>query len=99
MDTIKNMEQKYLKRIADKVLDEALEASGAVLVEGPKWCGKTRTAREKAKSILYMQDADQSASYLKVADTKPSLLLEGDVPRLIDECKWHLYSGTRSALL
>ena len=79
------MEQKYLKRIADKVLDEALEASGAVLVEGPKWCGKTRTAREKAKSILYMQDADQSASYLKVADTKPSLLLEGDVPRLIDE--------------
>jgi predicted AAA+ superfamily ATPase len=79
------MEQKYLKRIADKVLDIALESSGAVLIEGPKWCGKTRTAEEKAKSILYMQDSDNSASYMKAADTKPSLLLKGETPRLIDE--------------
>jgi hypothetical protein len=41
------MEHEYLSRIADKVLDEALEASGAVLIEGPKWCGKTRTAGER----------------------------------------------------
>jgi predicted AAA+ superfamily ATPase len=79
------LKQKYLNRITDKVLDRALEASGAVLVEGPKWCGKTRTAEEKAASTLYMQDPDHTASYLKAADTKPSLLLKGDTPRLIDE--------------
>ncbi|MCL1887245.1 MAG: DUF4143 domain-containing protein [Betaproteobacteria bacterium] len=80
-----SFKQKYLSRIADKVLNIALEASGAVLIEGPKWCGKTRTAEEKAASTLYMQDPDHTASYLKAADTKPSLLLKGDTPRLIDE--------------
>jgi uncharacterized protein len=79
------MKQKYLPRIADKVLNTALEASGAVLIEGPKWCGKTRTAEEKAASALYMQDPDHTASYLQAADIKPSLLLQGDTPRLIDE--------------
>ena len=79
------MKQQYLRRIADRVLDTALEASGAVLIEGPKWCGKTRTAEEKAASALYMQDPDRSGSYLKTADTKPSLLLKGGTPRLIDE--------------
>jgi len=79
------MKHKYLPRIADKVLDTALEASGAVLIEGPKWCGKTRTAEEKAVSALYMQDPDHSASYQQAADIKPSLLLKGDTPRLIDE--------------
>ena len=63
----------------------ALEATGAVLIEGPKWCGKTRTAEEKAASALYMQDPDHTASYLQAADIKPSLLLKGDTPRLIDE--------------
>lgn len=63
----------------------ALKSSGAVLIEGPKWCGKTRTAKEKAKSVLFMQDQDNAASYLKTADTKPSLLLKGETPRLIDE--------------
>jgi predicted AAA+ superfamily ATPase len=79
------MKQKYLTRMADKVLSSALEASGAVLIEGPKWCGKTRTAEEKAASALYMQDPDHSASYQQAADVKPSLLLNGDTPRLIDE--------------
>jgi predicted AAA+ superfamily ATPase len=79
------MNLKYFSRIADKVLDYSLEASGAVLIEGPKWCGKTKTAEEKAASVLYMQDPDKTASYLKAADTKPSLLLGGKVPRLIDE--------------
>jgi len=79
------MNHKYLKRIADKILDTALKSSGAVLIEGPKWCGKTRTAEEKAKSVLYMQDPDHGRSYLKAADTKPSLLLTGETPRLIDE--------------
>ena len=79
------LKQNYLGRIVDKVLNIALEASGAVLIEGPKWCGKTRTAEEKAASILYMQDPDHTASYQQAADTKPSLLLQGDTPRLIDE--------------
>ena len=79
------MERKYLSRIADKLLAERLESSGAVLVEGPKWCGKTRTSLEASKSHLFMQDPDKKASYQKAADTKPSLLLRGETPRLLDE--------------
>lgn len=79
------MKNKYLKRIADRVLQERLTSSGAVLIEGPKWCGKTRTALENSKSHLFMQDPDKTLSYLKAADTKPSLLLNGNTPRLLDE--------------
>lgn len=79
------MNQTYLRRIADKILQERLESSGAVLIEGPKWCGKTRTATEMSRSQLFMQDPDKAISYLKAADTKPSLLLKGDTPRLLDE--------------
>jgi predicted AAA+ superfamily ATPase len=79
------MKREYLSRIADKLLDTALQASGAVLIEGPKWCGKTWTAKERAASCLFMQDPDYTASYLKAADTKPSILLQGETPRLIDE--------------
>lgn len=79
------MERKYLNRIADRILDTSLQASGAVLIEGPKWCGKTRTAKEKAASSIFLQDPDHTASYLRAADTKPSLLLRGETPRLIDE--------------
>lgn len=79
------MSREYMKRIADEILRKRLETSGAVLIEGPKWCGKTRTATEISKSKLYMQDPDKTNSYLKAADTKPSLLLKGEVPRLIDE--------------
>lgn len=77
--------KKYLPRIADKLLLEALESAGAVLIEGPKWCGKTRTASEYASSELHMQDPDKSNGYLQTANTKPSLLLKGENPRLIDE--------------
>ena len=79
------MGEKYLSRIADKILADRLESSGAVLIEGPKWCGKTRTATEISKSQLYMQDPDKTLSYMKAADTKPSLLLKGETPRLLDE--------------
>jgi predicted AAA+ superfamily ATPase len=79
------MSEKYLPRIADDKLKLALATSGAVLVMGPKWCGKTRTAEENASSILYMQDPDHTAEYKMLADTKPSKLLEGNVPRLLDE--------------
>lgn len=79
------MNRKYLSRIADKILKDRLESSGAVLIEGPKWCGKTSTATEISRSQLFMQDPDKAVSYLKAADTKPSLLLKGDTPRLLDE--------------
>ena len=77
--------KKYYPRIADTLLKSALESSGAVLIEGPKWCGKTRTASEIAKSILYMQDPDTRESHIQAASIKPSILLQGKVPRLIDE--------------
>lgn len=75
----------YLSRVCDKLLQEKLRRTGAVLIVGPKWCGKTATASEAAQSVIYMQDPDRGRSYLAAADTKPSLLLEGDTPRLIDE--------------
>lgn len=77
--------KKYYPRIADSLLQNALESSGAVLVEGPKWCGKTWTAANKSKSILYMQDPDTRESNILAASIKPSLLLIGETPRLIDE--------------
>lgn len=75
----------YLKRTADAVLKEHLEAFGAVLIEGPKWCGKTTTAEQLAKSVIKLQDMDMRDEYLASAVTKPSLLLNGATPRLIDE--------------
>lgn len=76
---------KYLKRMADKQLKDNLEAFGAVLIEGPKWCGKTTTAKQQAKSILALQDPDTREGYLATAAIRPSLLLGGETPRLIDE--------------
>lgn len=78
-------ETKYLNRIADRILDLKLEAFGAVQIAGPKWCGKTTTAEQKAASVIKMQDPDQRAAYLATAKVKPSLLLKGATPRLIDE--------------
>lgn len=79
------MAKKYLSRICDSLLLRQLASSGAVLIDGAKWCGKTSTARQVAKSVLYMQDTDRSQGYLKMADTMPSRLLLGDNPRLLDE--------------
>jgi predicted AAA+ superfamily ATPase len=75
----------YLKRLGDNELRQALASSGAVLIEGAKWCGKTSTAQKVANSVIFLQDPDQSPSYLALADTKPSLLLSGPTPKLIDE--------------
>ncbi len=77
--------EKYLKRVADDILRKKLEASGAVLIVGPKWCGKTSTGEQIAQSVLFMQDPRQSVAYQKIADVDPSLLLAGPTPRLIDE--------------
>lgn len=75
----------YLNRIVDTELDLRLEAFGATLIVGPKWCGKTTTGEQKAKSIIRMQDPDMREGYLVTANTKPSLLLKGEKPRMIDE--------------
>ncbi len=79
------MARNYIPRIADLILKEKLETSGAVWIRGPKWCGKTWTAKQQARSSLMMQDPDQTLNYLRTAGVKPSLLLEGDTPRLLDE--------------
>ena len=75
----------YMPRITDRQLKETLEYIGAVLIVGPKWCGKTTTAEQACASVLKMQDPDRNSGYLATADTKPSLLLQGENPRLIDE--------------
>jgi len=76
---------KYITRISDEKLKLLLRAKGAVLIEGPKWCGKTSSAEQLAGSVLYMQDPDRAAMNKATAQSKPSLLLEGETPRLLDE--------------
>ena len=78
-------EKEYLYRITDKEIQRTLQSVGAVLIEGAKWCGKTSSASTLAKSVVYLQDPDKTATYLAMADTKPSLLLKGEAPRLLDE--------------
>lgn len=83
-----NERKIYRERIADKLLEEQLEAAGVVLIQGPKWCGKTTTAEQAAGSVLYMDNPKNMRANLLMADNNPELLLEGDTPRLIDE--WQL---------
>ncbi len=75
----------YIPRVVDDEIRRRLRTSGAVLIEGPKYCGKTTSASTVAASVLYMQDEDTSEDNLKIAGLQPSLLLEGEKPRLIDE--------------
>lgn len=76
---------KYKQRIADKLLERKLAGKGAVLIEGPKWCGKTTTAEQHANSLLYMTESGKLEQNLQLARLNPALLLEGKKPRLIDE--------------
>ncbi len=76
---------EYKNRVADTQIKEQLSCMGAVLIEGTKWCGKTTSAEQHAGSILYMNDPEQEAFNLQMADSQPSFLLEGDTPRLVDE--------------
>lgn len=80
-----SMTEKYVKRICDDELALKLNAFGAVHIVGPKWCGKTTTAKQFAKSFIEMQDPDKRDMYLETAKIKPSNLLVGENPRLIDE--------------
>ncbi|MDR2487560.1 MAG: DUF4143 domain-containing protein [Clostridiales Family XIII bacterium] len=75
----------YLHRIADGLLADALQKSGAVQIVGPKWCGKTTTAVQAAAEVVYLQDPDQRESYRRIAREQPSLLLRGQKPLLLDE--------------
>ena len=77
--------RNYKNRIFDSILRDALEAKGAVLIEGAKWCGKTTTAEQIAKSVIYMNDPKHREQYLMTAQTNPQRLLAGANPRLIDE--------------
>ena len=93
-------EFQYLQRIADSLLQEKLQTSGAVHIAGPKWCGKTATAARHTASQVYLQDPDQASSLLALADVKPSAILDGAEPRLIDEWQMapQLWDAVRYAI-
>lgn len=90
----------YKKRVADALLAEKLSYMGAVLVQGPKWCGKTTTSRQAVRSEVSLEDSVKGRSNRILAETRPDKLLEGAVPRLIDE--WQegplLWDAVRSAV-
>ncbi|MCR4660427.1 MAG: DUF4143 domain-containing protein [Clostridia bacterium] len=75
----------YIKRIIDKEIDLKSEAFGGIQIVGPKGCGKTKTAKERCKTYIEFEDEDNRASYLSVANVKPSLFLENEKPILFDE--------------
>lgn len=79
---------EYKTRIADHILARKLQGAGAVLIEGPKWCGKTTTAEQQANSVIYMDNPASRDNNIKTALIDPSLILKGSTPRLIDE--WQL---------
>ena len=82
------MANTYYKRICDQLLADKLEAKGAVLVKGAKWCGKTTTAAHIARSAIYIEDPSKKKQYLEMAEINPVALLQGEVPHLLDE--WQL---------
>ena len=79
------MAKIYRSRVADMLLKRKLEGKGAILIEGPKWCGKTTTAEQIAKSVLYMDDPEKRSQNTTMASINPKRLLTGETPRLIDE--------------
>ena len=80
--------KQYRPRIADGMLRRRLMGVGAVLIQGPKWCGKTTTAEQQAKSVVYMDDPEYMEQNVELASLSPKKLLAGATPRLIDE--WQL---------
>ena len=84
MSVIKN-ESDYKKRIIDKTIDKYMQVSGAICIEGPKWCGKTWTSAFHANSEFLVGDPTNNFSNRQLAELNPLLILQGDTPRLIDE--------------
>jgi len=76
---------KYLKRCVDSRLNDKLKSSGAVWLKGPKWCGKSTTAEQIAKSFVYMQSRKEREQNIALAKNAPELFLAGETPKLIDE--------------
>ncbi len=81
--------KEYMPRIMDNIIEDKLKYMGAVVIEGPKWCGKSTTAKNIAKSFIELQDPDNKIQYDNINNTKPSLFLVGEKPRLLDE--WQTY--------
>ncbi len=77
--------ENYKPRVVDALLKKKLAGKGAVLIKGPKWCGKTTTAEQFANSVLYMSDTGHRDQNIKLANIDPHLILDGPTPRLIDE--------------
>lgn len=77
--------EKYLPRLVDTILQNKIKLYGAILIEGCKWCGKSTTAKQIAKSVLELQNPITFENNLEIASTRPDILLQGEKPRLIDE--------------
>lgn len=86
----------YRPRIVDSILSRKLRGKGAVLIEGPKWCGKTTTAKQLSKSMLSLDDPTSSRKWRQESEINPESLLTGDQPRLIDE--WQVAPRLRDAV-
>lgn len=78
----------YITRVTDSIINNKLQGLGGLMIVGPKWCGKTSTAQQFAKSSIYMDNPDGDYNNVQVASLNPSVLLEGETPRLVDE--WQL---------
>lgn len=76
---------KYNPRVVDKILERKLQGKGAVLIEGPKWCGKTSTGEYHSNSVIYISDPQNKEDYQLYAKISPNIILNGETPRLIDE--------------
>ena len=86
----------YRKRIVDEILPLKLSSSAAVLVEGPKWCGKTTTCLQIAKSCVFMDEPTKRDQNIELASISPGKILSGDLPRLIDE--WQIATNIWNAV-
>ena len=76
---------EYKKRISDRILKRKVQGKGAVLIEGPKWCGKTTTAKQLAKSVLDLGNSTVLMQSRQMIEISHKALLDGDTPRLINE--------------
>ncbi len=88
--------KKYLPRVIDQLLGNRLKSTGALVIEGPKWCGKTTSCEQQAKSAIYIDDPETKKANLEMAELDPYFLLQGDKPRLIDE--WQLAPNLWNAI-
>ncbi|MCL1970692.1 MAG: AAA family ATPase [Candidatus Bathyarchaeota archaeon] len=87
---------EYIKRLIDRTIEEKLQVMGCIVIRGPRWCGKTTTANQFAKSVLELQDPTEGTKYREISENNINLLLEGEKPRLIDE--WQLIPNIWNAI-